>query len=132
MVGLNLLSPNYESLDFANASTNTTYSAGEMHVVGALIGVFAQNVGTVDDEAEPVNFPNANNGTFIHEAARINLPKETGSGMDMAQGLGVFYDAAEQRLTVDSTSNTKCASVRTAVGTADAFVDVVFNGAGIP
>jgi len=132
MAGLNLLSPDYESMDFANDTTDVTFAAGEMHVLDETIGVFAQNVGTVDQEGEPINFPNANNGTFIHKAARINLPKETGAGFDMAQGLEVFYDATNKRLTVDSTNNTKCASVRTAVATDDAFVDVSFNGAGIP
>lgn len=129
---LDLKSPDYESLDFANASTNTTYAAGEMHVVTDIIGVFVENVGTTSQAAEPDNYPNGPNGTLITEAARVTLPKESGAGMDMAKGLDVFYDATAKQLTVDSTGNTKCANVRTAVATDDTEVDVSFNGTGLP
>lgn len=124
--------PNVHSMDFANAETDVTYTAGLLYVLGdGLIGAFEQDVGT-SGQAESDTFINGENGAFVYKAEKIILPKVTGGTVDFAKADKIYYDAAgaSNKLTNVTTANTACGVALEAVGTTDTQVLVELDGEG--
>lgn len=93
--------------------------SGEMDLLPAaelVVGVYAEQQ---DAGAEVA---------FIYKAERILVPKQTGTGTDLAIGAKVYFDAAEAGVNGDSTGNTLCGFVRVAAATTAAVVEIDLDG----
>ena len=110
-----------KTLTFTNASTNTTYSAGDMMVIGSTIGALVEDVGT-SGQAVSDTYPNGPDGVVVYHAEKIVLPKMTGVDESFAIGDKIYYDSTEKKITAVSTANTLCGRALEDVGTSDTEV----------
>lgn len=92
---------------------------GEMDLLPAsekVVGIY----GETKDAGESVS--------FIYEAERVVVPKQTGTGTALALGQLVYYDVAEAGVNGSSTGNTLCGFVVESATTADATVEISLLG----
>jgi predicted RecA/RadA family phage recombinase len=97
----------------ATTGAEETVSAGEMTVVGDTIGVVVEDAGT----SSPF--------VLVYEAEKILVPKAT--GVSIAVGGKVYFDAAEKNVTSTATDNTLCGRALAAVASAEteALIDLM-------
>ncbi len=110
-----------KTLAFTNAATNSTYSAGDMTVIGSTIGVVLENVGTSGQSPDDT-YPNGPDGVLVYEAEKIVLPKTATADDGFSAGDPVYYNSSEAKITGASTDNTLCGRALEATATSDTEV----------
>lgn len=107
-------SPDYESVEVTTPSPG--FTAGDMDVIEDTIGVYMRDCTT----GNPV--------AFLYKSAKIELPKDTTSGVTFAIGDKVYFDSSASKVTNETSGTTLVGIALEAAVAADTSVLCSFNG----